>query len=331
MEIKHHTKLTAKERDLIAVWRGGKVGVREIARRLRRSHSTIVEEIRRNRFGQNYIAIYAQGKTEERKKKARARHPLKDAETYAYVLEKLSWGWSPEQIAGRLKRENNNQPVICPETIYRFIYAGENKKRKLWECLPLKRAKRRRKYGRTVWRERIPNKISIHDRPEEIDQRIEFGHWEGDTVVGRGKRECLRTEVERVSRFLAAQKIVEATAEQTVLAQTKIFGALPDFARRTDTVDNGLEHTNHQELKDTLGIPTYFADPYCSWQRGTNENTNGLIRRYLPKGSSFTDLTQEELNDIVWEINNRPRKVHDYLTNQEVFDSYLSGRIQLRM
>ncbi|MEK6904152.1 MAG: IS30 family transposase, partial [Nanoarchaeota archaeon] len=155
----HHIKLTAQERDMIAVWIGGRVKLREIARRLGRSVSTISDEVKRNNYQGNYVAIHAQSVTDERKIKARKRHPLKDEATYAYVLKKLGCGWSPEEIAGRLKRRNK-ETVICHETIYQFIYAEENKEKKLFEYLPRKQKKRKKQSGRRVHKSRIPDRVS---------------------------------------------------------------------------------------------------------------------------------------------------------------------------
>lgn len=193
--------------------------------------------------------------------------------------------------------------------------------------MPWKRTKRRKKHGRIVHRGHISDRVSIHQRPEIVNKRVVFGHWEGDTVEGSGHKDGIHTEVERISRLLKAAKVSAITSAQAIAAQKKIFGELPKRARHSTTLDNGRENHLHGRLKQ-LGMVTYFADPYSSWQRGTNEYHNGLLRRYLPKGTSFVDLTQEELDDIVWEINNRPRKVLNFNTPQEVFNSYLSGRIQ---
>lgn len=317
----HHIKLTAQERDMIAVWIGGGIKLREIARRLGRSVSTISEEVKRNKYQGQYVAIHAQVVTDKRKVDARKRHPLKDKETYSYVLDKLENGWSPEEIAGRLKRKKG-EAIICHETIYQFIYAEENKDKKLFEYLPRKQKRRRKQLGRKVHRSHIPERVSIHVRPEGVNNRLVFGHWEGDTVEGKGKRDGIHTEAERVSRLFQAVKVEAITSEVTALAQKKIFSVLPGKARHSTTLDNGKENHMHMELKQ-LNMKTYFADPYSSWQRGTNEYHNGLLRRYLPKGTSFADLTQEELDDIVWEINNRPRKCLAYQTPQEVFDLHI--------
>ena len=329
METKHHSKLSAKERDLIAVWRGGGIKIREIARRLDRSPSTISDEIKRNSFKDHYVAIHAQVQAEKHKKEARSRQPLKDHQTYSYVMDKLLQGWSPEQIAGRLELEQGKK-VIHHETIYQFVYKKENRYLKLWEYLPRKQKGRKKQHGRGVHRGHIPQRVSIHQRPEAINSRSVFGHWEGDTVEGKGHKDGIHTEAERLSRKLAARIVAAITSEAAIVAQKEIFSSLPVKARRSTTLDNGRENHLHYELKE-LDMDTYFADPYSSWQRGTNEYHNGLIRRYLPKGTSFADLTQEELDDIVWEINNRPRKVLNFYTAEEIFNLNLGVRIPGRM
>lgn len=329
METKHHTKLSAKERDLIAVWLGGGVKIREIGRRLKRSPGTISDEIRRNNFNGHYVAIHAQAVAEKRKQEARRRHPLKDKQTYSYVLDKLREGWSPEQVAGRLELEQEKK-VIHHETIYQFVYKMENKHLRLWEYLPRKQTKRKKHHGRKVHKSHIPQRVSIHQRPQAVNTRSIFGHWEGDTVEGKGHKDGIHTEAERLSRKLAARIVNAITSEAAILAQEEIFSNLPPKARRSTTLDNGRENHLHMRLQ-RLKMKTYFADPYSSWQRGTNEYHNGLLRRYLPRGTSFANLTQDELDDIVWEINNRPRKVLNFYTAEEIFNLNLGVRITDRM
>jgi len=318
-------KLTEEERDTIALLKSQGISAREIGRQLNREHSTILREIKRNRFGEHYVAIHAQKLSEERKSTAGKRTPLKDKQTYSYVLEKLGEGWSPEQIAGRIALERGKK-TLCPETIYQFVYSKDAKEQKLWEYLPRKQKHRKKQHGRSSQKVHIPNRVSIHLRPASINQREEIGHWEGDTVEGLGRRDGIHTEVERVSRFLLATKITAITSEQTAKAQLTMFEALPKEVRQSTTLDNGRENHSHFVL-NIIGMQTYFADPYSSWQRGTNENTNGLLRRYLPKKTSFQSLTQQELDDIVWEINNRPRKVLHYKTPTEI----LGGAFRVRM
>lgn len=328
--MKHAAKLTAEERDRIAVWFREKVGVREVARRLGRTPSTISRELTRNRHVvAGYVAIHAQHQAAERKSLAGTRHPLKDPGTYAYVHDKLRSGWSPELIAGRL-RDMHGRPVLHHETIYRFVYAPKNARKTLWEYLPWKRTKRRRKSGRRVHRSHIPQRVSIRERPQTVNDRSEFGHWEGDTVEGKGHRDGIHTEVERMSRFLAAAKVPRIASEETIGVQRSMFASLPKDARKSTTLDNGREHHRHHTLH-LLGMRTYFCDPYSSWQRGTNEYHNGLLRRYVPKGTDFSTVPDDELQDIVAEINARPRKCLGFKTPAEVFSQQLGVAIPARI
>lgn len=329
---KKHKKLNALEREQISIWLAQKTSKREIARRLKRSPATICDEISRNSFKGHYIAVYAQSLTDKRVIKARKRHPLKNKSVYKYVLKKLRSGWSPEQIAGRLKLKKPDNPYwhIHHETIYRFIYAKENKNKMLFEYLPRKQKRRRKKYGRKSQRCKIPDRVSIHERPKKVDKRTEFGHWEGDSIVGKNHKGGIHTEVERKTRFIMAQFVSNLTANQTAKVAASMFTKLPKQAKKSTTVDNGSEFAEHKKI----GIKTYFCDPYSSWQKGTNENSNGLIRRYLPKKTDLTKVTQEELNDIIAEINSRPRKCLGFKTAQEAFMEELqtSGvRIPKRM
>ena len=321
-------KLIAQERDLIAVWRGKELSIRQIAKKLNRFPSTISREIKRNVFWDQYnekryyVAIHAQAESLTRKSLAGKRYPLKNPGIYSFVLKKLKNGWSPEEIAGRL-RKVCGKTVICHETIYQFIYAQENKGKNLWEYLPRKQKKRKKQKGRKVHRSRIPDRVSIRLRPKRVNNRSVFGHWEGDNIEGRRvDKDGLHTEVERLSRLTMAKKVVDLTSEQTSRVQQEIFSELPKKARKSTTLDNGRENHCHYKLKK-LGMKTYFADPYSSWQRGTNEYHNGLIRRYLPKGTDFSTISQQELDDIVEEINNRPRKCLNYNTPKEIFNAYL--------
>src|SRR3989339_2160466 len=318
---KRHCKLTAVEREKIVIYLSQNLSKRAIAKKFGRSDSTIRDEINRNRFGEYYVAVHAQARSEKIKSKSSKRHPLKNKSVYKFVLKKLRSGWSPEQISGRLKLEHpsNQYWQIHFETIYRFIYAKENQGKAMFEYLPRKQKRRKQKYGRKTQKIRIPDRISIHDRPTSIETRLEFGHWEGDSVVGRAHRGGIHTEVERKTRLVVAKLIATLEAKVTARVANKIFNSLPEQARQSTTVDNGLEFTDHKQF----GITTYFADPYSSWQRGTNENTNGLIRRYLPKKTDFSKMTQAELDDIIWEINNRPRKCLGFHTPQEAFEKEL--------
>jgi len=322
-------QIQPNERDKIAVWFGSGLSVREIGRRLGRHHTVISRELKRNRWGDGYEAIQAQKASAHRKSETNRKHPKKDEWLHIYAFDKLRQGWSPEQINGRLKKEIGAS--LHWETIYRWIYDDDHRDRKFWEYLTLKRKRRHKKYGRKVQRVRIPNRVSIHLRDKVIDRRKQFGHWEGDSIIGQQiKSKIIHTEVERLTRYLQAIVITSKSSEDTIEAQKQIFGQLP---AKTVTMDNGLEFAKHEEL-NKLGIKTFFADPYCSGQRGTNENTNGLIRRYLPKKTNFDNLSQEELDDIVFEINNRPKKVLKFSTPFEALQKTLlvnGGAFRMRM
>ncbi len=359
-----HTKLTKPERVLISEWRRQGFCGNEIAKRLGRDRSTVGRELKRNqtkvKVGKVLELIYepehAQFVAEQRKLKAwGAKQPLKSKKIYGYVMEHLRGGWSPEGIAGRLWKEDHpNDPSwwICHETIYAFIYkektdltkqglisqslldarlATHNQavtvtdfERPLYEYLRRKQTKRRKKQGRKVHRSNIPDRVSIHQRPESVNQRKQFGHWEGDTVEGRGHKNGIHTEVERLSRLIGAKKVKAIDSQSALDAQRDIFTPLPGKARRSTTLDNGKETHLHFKLRDDLDMQTYHADPYSSWQRGTNEHGNGLLRYYFPKGTDFSKVTDEDLEDVIWELNNRPRKILQYKTAQEVFDEHLN-------
>jgi len=355
-----HKKITQTERELLSQWKQEGLSNYDCAKRLDRHVSTIGRELTRNRtrvsLGKRdwkiiYEPLHAQSVADKRKQKAwEAKEPLKNRDIYTYVLDNLRQGRSPEQIAGRLKEvEHPGDPHwhICYETIYQFIYkektdmtgTGQQEKanlrkkktkvlvtvtdhsRPLWEYLRRKQKHRRKKGGRKAQRVRIPDRVSIHDRPKAVLKRKQFGHWEGDSIVGLGHRSGLHTQYERVSSLTRFERLNSISSEEAATAAKKIFGCLPAHARRSTTLDNGLEHVRHGEF----GVPAYFADPYSSWQRGGNENCNLWIRYYFPKGTDFSTISDEELKDVEWELNNRPRKRLRFKTPQEVFTEYLNN------
>jgi IS30 family transposase len=354
-----HTKLTKTDRKLLSQWKREGLSNKECARRLDRHVSTIGRELKRNKtrvsVGHEWEVIYepehAHAVAIERKQHAfDAKQPLKSKKIYRYVLKHLRRGWSPEQIAGRLREvDHRGDPSwhICMETIYQFIYKEKTDQTKqgqlqemdlrkrrtkplitvtdvshpLYEYLRRKQKRRRKKGGRKSQRVRIPDRVSIHDRPKIVAQRKQFGHWEGDSIVGDKHASGLHTEYERVSSIIRFERLNRITAQEVVFAAQKIFSVLPDKARRSTTLDNGSEHTNHSDF----GLQAYFADPYASWQRGGNENCNLWIRYYFPKGTDFSIITDEELRDVENELNNRPRKRLNFKTPQEVFSEYLNN------
>jgi IS30 family transposase len=363
-----HTKLTGTERCLLAKWKNQGLSNIECSKRLGRDKSTIGRELKRNRTKVKvgkydeliYEPYHAQFVALERKRRAwNAKQPLKNKEIYGFVMDHLRAGWSPESIAGRLRKEEHpDDPSwwICHETIYAFIYKPKtdlakealitqsvldqrlkskvdyfttvtDSEKPLWEYLRRKQTKRRKRLGRKVTRVRIPDRVSIQYRPKEVEARIKPGHWEGDSLVGKGRRSGLHTEYERVSSLIRFERMLNLTAKEGVNAAKKIFTPLPDGLRKTTTWDNGLEHTHHKELTNLTGTLVFFADPYSAYQRGGNENANLWIRYYFPKGTDFNQVSDEELRDVEWELNNRPRKRLEYKTPQEVFDLHLRGCI----
>jgi transposase, IS30 family len=324
-----HCKLTAPERKLIATWLEKGISNKEVGRRLCRHPTTIANEIKRNSFKYKYYEpLHAQERAEKRKKRAwKAKQPLKNKHVYSYVMERLKWGWSPEQISGRLKKDYSNDEYwhISHEAIYQYIYHPDNKEKSLWEYLRRKQRRRVKKHGRKSQRVQIPDRVSIHDRPKVIDQRKQVGHWEGDSIVGKDHQNGLHTEYERVMSFTRIEKLNRLNSDETVKAFNQIFNPLPKNLKRSTTLDNGLEMTQHLKLRNK-GTMTYFADPYASHQRGGNENANLWIRYYFPKGTDFSKVSIEEIKEVEWELNNRPRKRLNYSTPQELFNNYLKGR-----
>jgi IS30 family transposase len=317
--MKKINKLKSRERDQIAVWLASGASRRLIAKKLGRSMSSIIDEINRNSINGEYQAIKAEELSQKRNNKSRRDNPLKNPQVYGYVYDKLRCGWSPEQIAGRLKRDNNGQSVICHETIYRYVYSPEGKRKQLHEYLVRRHRKRRPWYGRCLYRRGINNRVSIRERPEEINNRSIFGHWETDVVEGKAHYGGIQSMLERKTRFYNCRLLANIDSEYGVKAQSEMLADLPVWARLSVTFDNGRENYNHHKLTRDYGIKTYFCDPNCAWQKGSNENHNGILRRYIPKKTDLSTVTQLELNSIVEEINNRPRKCLGYETPTEAF------------
>lgn len=312
-------KISAQERDKIAVMFAAGLSLRNISRSLDRSVSSISEEIKRNSIKGEYQSIAANSLSLQRNRQSRKKNPLKSSKIFSYVFEKLREGWSPEQIAGRLKRLNKGKTVICHETIYRYIYSPEGKKRNLQEYLVRHHRKRRPWYGRYLYRRGIPQRVSIRFRPDEINSKKTFGHWEADVVEGKKHEKGIQTLLERKTRYYQARILNNIDSEYGVKAQRDILKSFPKKARKSITFDNGKENYNHLKLQRWLKLKTYFCDPNCAWQKGSNEYHNGVLRRYIPKKADLTKLTQTDLNSIIEEINNLPKKCLQYQTPREVF------------
>lgn len=312
-------KIGPRERDQIAVLLSSKTPLREIARRLGRSPGSICDEVKRNSLGGVYTAISAQAKSETRNRQSRKINPLKNPGIYKYIYNKLRSGWSPEEIAGRLRRRNKGQTIICHETIYRYVHSKEGKKKGLYEYLVRQHKERRHWYGRHKYQRGIPDRVSIDLRPKYINSRKKFGHWEVDSVEGKAHRKGIHTFLERKTRYYTGRLLENIDSEYGVAAQLETFSTLPPEARKSATFDNGRENFNHTKLKIHLGMKTYFCDPNAAWQKGANEHFNGVLRRYIPKKTDLTTLTQTELDFITEEMNNRPLKCLKYETPSEAF------------
>lgn len=334
--MKSYRRLSPSERDSLAVWKAEGVSNKECARRLRRSDSTVGRELKRNSWkGEFYVAIHAQANANYREsEKANGKQELKNPEVYEYVTDQLRSGWSPDQIAGKLRllHPKDRYWWITAETIYRWIYKEEQVKcdQPWYEYLRRKQKKRKKYKGRKVHRSDIPDRISIHNRPKAVEKRHEFGHWEGDTIEGKGHKDGVHTEVERMSRKILGRKVEQITSEVTIKVQKQLFMGVPKIARKSTTLDNGKETHLHFKLRTDLEMETYHADPYSSWQRGTNEHGNWHLRYYFPKGTDFDEVPEEELQDVIEEINNRPRKILGYFSANEMYQKLLKEAQGLR-
>lgn len=309
-------QLSMEEREVISQMVAAKHTRKAIAERLGRSSSTIGRELRRNSLSDgSYFAVHAQWKAAARRRQRPLVRKLQRPELNAAVRSGLARCWSPDQIAGRLKSTRPDDPRfhVAPQTIYTWI--KQDRHAAHWQHF-LRRGGRPPKSPRSG---RIPRQVTIEGRPHEANARQRLGDFEGDTIVSRGKRSGLLTLVDRKSRYLLAAKLKDRTATRTRQKIQQLLAPLPKSKCRTATFDNGKEFSEHEALSRRLGIDVFFAHPYASWERGTSENTNGLVRQYYPKGTDFDEVSHCDLARTVESINNRPRKTLNYQTPSEVF------------
>ncbi len=313
--------LSQDEREIIAnlLSEGSSLG--DIAKVVGRDKSTISRELKRNSPPERrrYVPCRAHARSCERKTKANTHERLKNDLVRQYVKDGLDQGWSPEQISGRIQIDHPGQ-TINHEAIYQYVYHPQNPDR-LEMIQLLRRAHKKRKnkgIGRKVRKTKIPNRIPIDARPKSVESRRHSGHWEGDSLISRKSKVALNTLVERKSRIVLITKLPRKGAAETNKAIISRLKKLPAKGRQTLTLDNGTENAKHEQLSARLGIKCYFAHPYASWERGTNENINGLIRWYLPKGTDFRKITPEQIARIEHLLNSRPRKCLGYKTPSEV-------------
>jgi IS30 family transposase len=315
MSAKGH--LTIQDREKIYLYLNLGLSKRKIATKLGRNHSVILREINHNQDDAgNYLPHQAQEKAETRKSESSKANAGKDERIWNYVKDKLVEGWSPEQISNCMWRDIAE--YACIETIYNYIYSRENRDLTLWVHLRRGRKKRTRKRGRRTRKEKLKNRVFLESRPLEADERNMAGHWETDLMEGkRETKDCVSVTVDRKTRYVLLSKSANKTAvekKKTLLDQLSHF--LPTF-KRSITCDNGLEQALHEEIAAELKLDIFFCHPYHSWEKGTVENTIGLIREYLPKKTSLENITQRHLNLIANRLNNRPRKCLGFKTPKQ--------------
>jgi len=316
----HH--LTREERERLAHFRSCGLKQAEIARRLQRHPSTISRELSRNGQEQDYWPGAAQFKAQDRRRQRTLSRKMDRQAVSEFVRQGLASYWSPEQIAGRSRRQFPRQPKrrISHQTIYTWIDQDES--RHHWEDFLRHRGKKRTQPEK---RGQITERIDVAGRPQVVAKRRRFGDWEGDTVVGRHHQGGIVTLVERKSRYTLVGKVRDRKARTVRYAIKQKLQAVPPSWRRTMTFDNGKEFAEHGRLREQLALAIYFAKPYAAWQRGTNENTNGLLRQFYPKGTDFLTVRPSALQETQNNLNNRPRKCLGYRTPAEV----LKGRLGL--
>lgn len=325
MKAKKYKRLSFQERVIIETLLEEEKSKSFIAKKLHRARSTVTREVNKwvQNPGEKYRAALAHWYAEDDYLNKRNRDKI---ETFSnlkfFVYKGLLKGWSPEQIAGRIKLEYPNDPVmtISYEAIYMHIYAHRQAylNRKLIALLPYHKTRRRKVNRAQKRRIRIIDQVSIDQRPKHIENRKEIGHWEGDLMIGVKQSSAIGTLVERKSRFTYIVKIKNRRSKTVRKQFVKAFNQLDNTFKKTLTYDNGIEMAQHKTLTKQTGIKVYFAHPYSSWERGTNENTNGLIRRYFPKGTNFNEITEHQLKEVQYNLNNRPRKVLGYKTPSEI-------------
>lgn len=314
-------KITLQERELIFKLLSEKKSISTIAFKLNRHISSIYREIDRLPQG-NYSPTEAHLQALNKSKNSKKKEKLQNKELHDYVLGKLYNYWSPEQISKRLLIDypDNNSMRVSHETIYRFIYKIKDfeEKRKIIRCLRQRKKKRYSRKGKKRKRTNIVNLISIRKRPKECEEREELGHWEGDLIIGKDHKTAIGTLVERTLRYtLIVPLIAKKDTVTTVISFAKAFECFPDSLKKSLTYDRGTEMAWHEVFTKKTGIKVYFADPHSPWQRGTNENTNGLIRQFFPKKTDFSKYTEQDFQKVQELLNNRPKKVLGFMTPKE--------------
>jgi transposase, IS30 family len=312
--LKNYSQLTQGLRYQIEILKKAGKNQKDIAELVNVSGSTICRELQRNTGKRGYRPKQAQRKAETRRKLA--VKPLKMTLAVIDLIQaKLSINWSPEQISGWLKVEQDL--FISHERIYQHIWADKLKGGFLYKTLRHS-GKKRKQYGSKDKRGQIRNRVSIDDRPMIVSEKTRLGDWEIDTVIGKNHQGALVTIVDRVSKLSLIKKVASKHADIVTEATITLLRPYLDKTL-TITADNGKEFAGHEKIKAALAADIYFAHPYSSWERGLNENTNGLIRQYFTKGSSFENITDKDVDEVMEKLNHRPRKTLNYRTPHAVF------------
>jgi IS30 family transposase len=323
--------LSVGEREEIAVGLAAGDSLREIAERLGRSPSTISREVLRNSRGRRqYRALAAQGQAQHRAARPKTAKLAGNGELRGLVQARLKQKWSPEQVSVMLRREFPDHPEmqVSHETIYQSVYVqGRGAlRRELAACLRTGRALRKPRRRDGERRGKIPGMVMISERPAEVQDRAVPGHWEGDLIAGAGNKPAIGTLVERSTRFVMLLHLPDGHGADAVAAQmTEVMATLPAQLRRSLTWDQGSEMTNHAQVAAATDLEIYFCDPHSPWQRGSNENTNGLLRQYFPKGTGLSVHSREDLDAVAAELNARPRKTLGWKTPAQALDEVLAA------
>ena len=314
-----YQQVTTEERYTLAALKKQGIPIAQIAEIMGRHRSTIYREIKRNLSprGWYYRPFEADSMTRGRRRRSRRNRHYADKD-FKLVRKLLRKKWSPEQIAGHIRRYNLMERSLSHETIYQYIWRDKASGGKLWTHLRQSPKQRRKRYKSYDSRGRLANKRHISERPESVESRIEKGHWEIDTVHGRGSNHCIVTLLERKTGYVMIGKLPNKTTASLNKKTIRLINREPhEFM--TITADNGTEFHQYQKIEKRCDIEFYFTTPYHSWERGSNENINGLIRQYLPKNKSMVDLTQQQCDRIADSLNDRPRKRYDYKTPREMY------------
>lgn len=321
---KKYNQLSSEERDKIAILRAKGIPIGDIAKQIGRNKSTISRELNRNSTSiyNIYLPHRADERAKERKREAGKRDRLKNEQIRKYVIKKLKKGWSPEQITGRIQMDLPGLN-ISHEAIYQYIYDPKirNETNLVLYLARSHRIRKRKRQSKKHGKTHIPDRISIDLRPKYIERRKQAGHWEADTITSRQSKSCLGVVAERTSRLVKISKLEQKSASELRKAINRRLSRFPQNLRRTITYDNGSENVEHIEINKVLGTRSYFCNPFHSWERGTIEFTNGLIRRYFPKKTNFAIIDKEQIRMVENNLNNRPRKCLNFQTPLEFFKS----------